>query len=171
VALLLMTVGFLAFGSGASADGGGLGECALAEDAGVYAFVGLPLGSSPQRIGDGCGYSKCQVTIEDPYAPTRCRYGRTGVVIRGRAASPERAEAFVVKTLKRPGYKQARVGADLAAIATGPSGGIVALSVRRITVVFALGAFSATENSPSYNARRQLKAGARTIAGFLRSNG
>jgi hypothetical protein len=166
-----MTVGSLVLGSEAGASAGGLGGCALAEDAGVYAFVGLPIGSPAEKIGDGCGYSKCQVAIEDPYAPTQCEYGRTGVVIRGRAATRQKAVGFVERALKRPGYRRVRTGADLAAIATGPSGGIVALAVRRITVVFALGAYSNTEKNPGFNARRQLKVGARTIAGFLQANG
>jgi hypothetical protein len=151
-------------------NAGGLGECSLAEETGTYAYVGLPIGSPPQRIGDGCGYSNCRTSIEALYQPAQCEYGRRGVVIRNRAASADRAEAFVGKALQKPGYRPARVGADRAAIVTGPSGGIVVLAVGRITIVYALGAYSDVDSSPGWAAGRQLKAGARTIAGFLTSN-
>lgn len=91
-------------------------------------------------------------------------------MVRGRTATAARAQTFVGKALQKPGYRPVKVEADLAAIVTGPSGGIVVLAVRRITAVYALGAFSDVDSNPGWAARRQLKAGARTIAGFLASN-
>jgi hypothetical protein len=172
VALLLMTVGMLASGSEARAAGGGLGECGLVEDAGTAGFVGLSTDTAPQPLGDGCGYAACRiVSAATPYAPARCVYGRKGVVVRARAATAARARGFVRKALRKLGYQEVRVGADLAAIATSQAGGIVVLAVRRVTIVYALGAYSDKEGFvPSWNAGGELKEGARTIAAFLRSN-
>jgi hypothetical protein len=103
--------------------------------------------------------------------PARCAYGRKGVVVRSRAATAARARGFVRKAVRKLGYQQVRVGADLAAIATSKAGGIVVLAVRRVTIVYALGAYSDKEGDvPVWNAGGKLKDGARAIAGALGSH-
>jgi hypothetical protein len=134
--------------------------CKLLARAGVVGFVGLG-GTWPQgfQILGGCGYFQC-LRLEE----NQCLLGHGGSLAKlGYAPNAKQARRSIRKYIgKDLPFQPVNVGANLAAVVTGPT----EMAVRARTAVFTL--VASGRDKSAWDTRDNILKGARRIAAALR---
>ena len=135
--------------------------CHLLKASGVESIVP---GGGYVAIENSCTYVRCFERFNDN-GESKCALARGGSVILNKAASPSAAKKVVKKYLATAAFHRIAVGADLAAFAVKPGGGVIVMAVGRKYAVVDLGASADSPRpQPTWHNKNALTQMAKRVA-------
>jgi hypothetical protein len=138
--------------------------CRILKASGI---TGIIPGGAFLGVLNSCVYGKCFSHFDDA-GQQKCALAHAGTLVVKRLGSATAARKAVKKLLATHVFRRIGIGADLAAIATNPSGGLIAMAVGRKFATFDLAATSDHHDArPTWHNTHALTNTARKIVKHL----